>query len=240
MPSPPSAVLLDVGGVFLLPSRSHIRSALEQVAHSVEDDTAIDRAHYVAARVFPMDLSGDEWMGLHWTAYLEVYAKQLGVPDERVKEAVEHLRNEYVTGWLWSQEIEGSREGLHRLTGTGVDVGVVSNSDGTIERRLAELGILQVGQGKGVEVVCLVDSGAVGVEKPDPRIFEFAMEVLGVDPNEVWYVGDTPGFDVVGARRAGLLPVLMDPFGVNGDLGVTTVGSLTEVAEMIETGRSPG
>lgn len=241
MPSTPSAVLLDVGGVFLLPSRAHIRSALEQVGHFVDDDSEIDRAHYVAARVFPMDLDGDdEWMGRHWTRYLEVYANYLGVPEERAEEAVEHLRNEYVTGWLWSHEIEGSREGLRRLADSGVDVGVVSNSDGTIEQRLLESGILQVGQGNGVEVLCLVDSGAVGVEKPDPRIFDFALEVLGVDKEEVWYVGDTPGFDVTGARRAGLTPILMDPFDVNGDLGVTTVESLTHVAEMIEAGRQPG
>lgn len=236
----PSAVLLDVGGVFLLPSRSHIRSALEQVAHTVDADSEIDRAHYVAARVFPMDLDADEYMGPHWTEYLHVYARHLGVPEDVIPEAVEHLRNEYVTGWLWSQEIEGSREGLRRLVDTGVDVGVVSNSDGTIEQRLLEHGILQVGAGDGVEVLCLVDSGAVGVEKPDPRIFRFALELLGVDGEDVWYVGDTPGFDVVGARRAGLTPILMDPFEVNDDFGVMTVTSLTELADIIDTSRSSG
>ncbi|MGH3650286.1 MAG: HAD family hydrolase [Acidimicrobiia bacterium] len=233
MPSSPSAVLLDVGGVFLLPSRSHIRSALAQVGHEVAEDSAIDRAHYVAARVFPMDLDRDEWMGPYWSEYLRIYASCLEVPEDRIPEAVEHLRNEYVTGWLWSQEIEGSREGLRRLADTGVDVGVVSNADGTIESQLLESGILQVGPGDGVEVLCLVDSGVVGVEKPDPRIFDFALEVLGVEREDVWYVGDTPGFDVTGAQRAGLTPILMDPFDVNGDLGVTTVTSLTELAEMI-------
>lgn len=237
MPSSPSAILLDVGGVFLLPSRSHIRAALEQVGHTVESDSEIDRAHYVAAQVFPMDLSGDEYMGPHWTAYLHAYAGHLEVPDDVISEAVEHLRNEYVTGWLWSQVIDGSREGLQRLKDTGVHVGVVSNSDGSIEQRLLEQGILQVGEGDGVEVVCLVDSGSVGVEKPDPRIFDFALEVLSIDAgSDVWYVGDTPGFDVAGAQRAGLTPILMDPFEVSGDLGVTIVRSLAEVAEMITTG----
>jgi putative hydrolase of the HAD superfamily len=239
MPSTPSAVLLDVGGVFLLPSRSHIRSALAQVGHEVAEDSAIDRAHYLATRVFPMDLDRDDWMGPHWNDYLHVYARSLKVPEEVMPEAVEHLRNEYVTGWLWDEEIEGSREGLRRLADTGVHVGVVSNADGTIEQRLLDRGILQVGRGNGVEVICLVDSGAVGVEKPDPRIFDFALEVLEVDRDDVWYVGDTPGFDVAGAQRAGLTPILMDPFDVNGDFGVTTVASLTELAEMIETERSP-
>ena len=69
MTTTPSALLLDVGGVFLLPSRAHIRSALQKVGHAISDDTAIDRAHYVSVRVFPMDLEGDEFLGPLWTRY---------------------------------------------------------------------------------------------------------------------------------------------------------------------------
>jgi putative hydrolase of the HAD superfamily len=233
MTTTPSAVLLDVGGVFLLPSRAHIRSALQNVGHAVSDDSAIDRAHYVSVRVFPMDLEGDEFLGPLWTDYLDTYARSLDVNDELVPEAVEHLRNEYVTGALWSQVINGSVDGLAELVDTGVPVGIVSNSDGTIERRLREMGILQVGPGDGVEVRCVIDSGGVGVEKPDPRIFDFALEVLGLSPESIWYVGDTPAFDVVGARRAGLQPILMDPFGVNGDFDVPCVRALADVARLV-------
>ena len=230
MTRPPEAILLDVGGIFLLPSHSHIRSALAQVGHAVTDDEAIDRAHYQAVRAFPMDLEGDEFMGPMWTEYLRIYASSLEVPHHLTEEAIDHLRNEYVTGLLWSHLIPGSVEGLRALVATGVPVGVVSNSDGTIEARLREMAVLQVGPGPGVDVRCVIDSGTVGVEKPDPAIFGPALEILGVSPADVWYVGDTPGFDVVGARRAGLWPVLMDPFGLNGDFGAKTVGSLTEVA----------
>lgn len=233
MTTRPPAVLLDVGGVFLLPSREHIRSALSQVGHTVASDDAIDRAHYVSARVFPMDLEGEEFMGPYWHEYLEVYATTLEVPEDRVPEAVEHLRNEYVTGGLWSYEIEGAREGFRHLEKTGVTVGIVSNSDGTIGARLHEMEICQVGPGPGVDVHCLIDSGQVGVEKPDPRIFEIALDSLDLPPEEIWYVGDTPAFDVVGARRAGLRPILMDPFDVNGDFGVPCVRSLGEVADLI-------
>ncbi|HJS71609.1 MAG TPA: HAD family hydrolase [Acidimicrobiia bacterium] len=229
----PSAVLLDVGGVFLLPSRSHIRSALQQVGHYVLDDAVIDRAHYLGVREFPMDLDDSEYLGPYWDAYLMTYARSVGVPDDRVEEAVEHLRNEYVTGWLWSLIISGAKEGLAELVGTGVPVGIVSNSDGSIERRLQEMAVLQVGPGQGVEVQCVVDSGTVGVEKPDPRIFDYALDQLGLPPDGIWYVGDTPAFDVVAAHKAGLLPLLMDPFHVNDDYGVDTVGSLSAVADLV-------
>lgn len=232
--SRPTAVLLDVGGVFLLPDRSRIRQALDQVGHAVIDNAAIDKAHYRATRVFPMDLEGDEDLRHYWDRYLEVYARSLEVPEGLIGEAVEHLRNEYVSGGLWTEIISGSPRGLDELVATGVPVGVVSNSNGTIEQRLADLEVLQVGPGSGVEVLCVVDSGAVGVEKPNPRIFDYALDQLGMASEGMWYVGDTPAFDVVGANRAGLSPILMDPFDVNGDFNVTCVGSLSEVAEMVE------
>lgn len=236
MNSKPSAILLDVGGVFLLPSPDDVRTALSHVGHTVPEDEAIDRAHYVAARVFPMDLGDEEYMGPYWVQYLESYARTLDVPDDLVPEAVEHLRETYVSGGLWRHEIAGSRKGLGRLVGTGVPVGIVSNSDGTIERRLEAMEILQVGEGPGVEVRCVVDSGTVGVEKPDPEIFDHAFESLDAERSDVWYVGDTPAFDVVGARRAGLRPILMDPFEVNGDFGVTCVRSLSDVSYLVQTG----
>lgn len=229
----PTAILLDVGGIFLLPSHSHIRSALSQIGYTVEDEDLLDEAHYTAVRAFPMDLDPGEWMGNYWSDYLDLYARHVGVPNDQVPEAIEHLRNEYVTGELWSRVIEESPEGLSHLASTGVPIGVVSNSDGTIERRLADMGILQVGPGAGVEVRCLIDSGTVGVEKPDPRIFEFALHTLSLEADGVWYVGDTPAFDVVGARRAGIDPILMDPFATNADYGVPTVASLADVARMV-------
>ncbi len=227
-----TAVLLDVGGVFLLPSHTHIRGALDQIGHVVEEDSAIDRAHYVAAGVFPMDLTGHEFLGPYWTEYLEVYATTLGVSASLLSEAVDHLRNAYVAGALWSHLIAGSAEGLRQLVDTGIPVGIVSNSDGTIESRLSEMRILQVGPGDGVEVRCVIDSGSVDVEKPDPEIFGHALEILDLAPDGVWYVGDTPAFDIVGARRAGLTPILMDPFDVNDRFDVTRVRSLSDVAAM--------
>jgi putative hydrolase of the HAD superfamily len=206
---------------------------LERSGHVASDDEAIDRAHYTAVRVFPMDLRGTEDLGPHWNQYLIQYAESLHVDGRIMDDAVEHLRNEYVSVGLWTEVISGSKDGLATLIETGVPVGIVSNSDGTIERRLRSMGILQVGPGKGIEVRCLVDSGSVGVEKPDPRIFDSALDILGVPARDTWYVGDTPAFDVVGAQRAGMRPILMDPFEVNGDFGVDCVASLGEVAALI-------
>ena len=111
----------------------------------------------------------------------------------------------------------GSVDGLRALVATGVRVGVDLNADGSSAQRLAAQEVLQVGPGLGVEVECVIDSGAVGVSKPDPRIFHIALDAMGVDAADAWYVGDMPGIDVVGARDAGLWPIVMDPFGFQPD-----------------------
>jgi putative hydrolase of the HAD superfamily len=49
----------------------------------------------------------------------------------------------------------------------------------------------------------VVVSGEAGVQKPDPAIFELALDPLGVPPATTVYIGDNPYHDVVGARAAG-------------------------------------
>lgn len=43
--------------------------------------------------------------------------------------------------------------------------------------------------------------------KPNKRIFELALEKAGLQPEDVWYIGDNYLCDVVGARKAGIFPV---------------------------------
>jgi putative hydrolase of the HAD superfamily len=114
-----------------------------------------------------------------------------------------------------------------------VRLGIISNADGLIGQRLAEQEILQVGPGAGVDVECVIDSGAVGVMKPDPRIFQLATDAMGIDAADAWYVGDMPGIDVVGARAAGMHPVLMDPYSLHLSEDYDRTSSLAELAATI-------
>jgi putative hydrolase of the HAD superfamily len=94
---------------------------------------------------------------------------------------------------------------------------VVSNSEG----HLAELAEL-LGWGRAFDV--LIDSGKVGFDKPDPRIFELAWRALGVAPSELIHVGDSWEADVEGALGITARAVWFDarhreralPSGVDG------------------------
>lgn len=53
-------------------------------------------------------------------------------------------------------------------------------------------------------------SEEMGFEKPDPRIFEMALERIGAGPSEAVYVGDSVEADVLGAEQVGILPIHAD------------------------------
>lgn len=230
--SRPRAVLFDSGGIFLLPQHERVIGAFSRAEVDVAADR-LDDAHYRAAASFSTHVDVDaDWAG-SWRAYLEAYIDACGVDDADREEVHRHLDSEFADAALWLSVAPGCREGLQAIVATGVDLGVVSNADGVMGARLRELEILQVGPGIGVEVGCVIDSGAVGVMKPDPRIFEIALDALAVDADDAWYIGDMPAFDVVGARRAGLRPFLMDPLGLHLDADYDRVASLAELAERI-------
>ena len=55
-----------------------------------------------------------------------------------------------------------------------------------------------------------------------------------LDPSRVIHVGDAHGYDVAGARAAGVVPVFVDPHRLHADPGCLTVGSLAEVVSLLD------
>lgn len=125
---------------------------------------------------------------------------------ELVRELAPVLRGPDGADRLWSRVIPGVPEALAALRAAGLQLVVVSNSDGTVDRGLTAVGLRQ-------HLDAVVDSHRVGFEKPDPRIFQHAIERSGADPRRTLHVGDLYDADVVGARAAGLHALLLDPFG---------------------------
>jgi len=54
-------------------------------------------------------------------------------------------------------------------------------------------------------------SGAVGLQKPDPKFFLYALEAVGCSPEDAVMVGDSWEKDVLGARRVGMRAVWFSP-----------------------------
>jgi putative hydrolase of the HAD superfamily len=201
--------VFDVGGVLVVPDPYVLGPLLEPYGGDVSFDVLV-RAHYVGMHA--LDTRG----AVHddWSVYNDAYVRATGIPDDEVDEAAA-LLGMTRSPWLWRRPIPGAVDALRELAFRGVPIGVVSNASGQIEAMLRRFGICQVGAGAGVEVTVIVDSHLVGVAKPDPRIFGHALDVLGVEPARVAYVGDSVINDVAGATAAGMQPVLLDPYDLH-------------------------
>ncbi|WP_440334236.1 HAD-IA family hydrolase [Microbacterium sp.] len=75
-------------------------------------------------------------------------------------------------------------------------------------------------------------SAAIGAEKPNPAIFEFAMTAAGVTPtDDVWMIGDNPVADVEGARNVGIRALLADGPYPDSE-GMTVLEAARHVVEL--------
>jgi len=115
---------------------------------------------------------------------------------------------------------------LERLRSDGYRLGLISNFEGWLETMLVELEI-----GHVFEVAVI--SGLEGVEKPDPRIYELALDKASVAPGKAVHIGDSLRFDVEPARSVGMHAVLIDRVGTAGAGGCPTIASLEELPGVI-------
>ncbi len=107
-PARPKAVLLDVGGVFLVPAHDRILGAFERARLTPPAET-LDRAHYAGARAFPVTADGRLDWPQQWRAYLDGYMSECHVPADRREELHEHLDSEFADAALWLRELPGVR-----------------------------------------------------------------------------------------------------------------------------------
>ena len=105
---------------------------------------------------------------------------------------------------LWRKPISGMFELCQELASRQVPIAIISNSEGRLAELVSELG-------HSALFPLVVDSGRLGVDKPDARIFQHAAAQLGVSLAEVLHVGDAWEADVLGATAAGARAVWFSP-----------------------------
>lgn len=218
------AILFDAGGVFVLPDPTVLGPLLAYYGGD-PSVAAHCRAHY-AAMAAKSAAGATETV---WHDYDLAYVRSVGVPERDVEVAADALgrsRNAYT--WRWA--IPESVTALAALHEQGAALGVVSNASGQIADVLFRSGVCQEGDGPFTPVRVIVDSHVVGVAKPDPRIFDFALAHFdGVARDRVAYVGDSVTMDVGGARAAGLHPILLDPYDDHPDADFHRIRSLLDL-----------
>jgi len=122
---------------------------------------------------------------------------------------------------------EDVRRALPQLKEAGYILAVISNRDQPFQELLQEHGI-------GQFFDFSLAAGEVQVWKPDPGVFEHALRRANLSPQDAIYVGDNYYADVVGARRAGLKPVLYDPLGIFPDPDCPIIKSFDDLNSVIK------
>lgn len=223
------AILFDAGNTLIYVDPRRLAEIFRAEGTSVEVEAI--RAAERAARTLLHDAVDEGHAGTEpelWREYFLRLFRGSGVPEEGLEAVGRRLRETHAREHLWTWVEEGTEEALEALAAAGYRLGVISNADGRVEGVLEAVGL------RG-HFEFVVDSEVVGVEKPDPAIFLEACRRLELEPERCLYVGDLYPVDYLGARRAGMEAVLLDPVGYHRERA-PGIGSLGGLADFL---RSP-
>jgi putative hydrolase of the HAD superfamily len=98
---------------------------------------------------------------------------------------------------------EGIYAVMDLLESQGINTGILSNCPFTAATMNEEL----IKHNLSERFDFFISSADYGFRKPHPRIFQAALHKIGLQPQDVWFVGDKLEYDVKGAIGAGLFPV---------------------------------
>jgi FMN phosphatase YigB (HAD superfamily) len=228
------AVLFDAGYTLLEMDYDRVTDHLRSRGHSL-DRAAVVTAERRARMRLDIERAAQPGAGRTGEGrYVRYLLDGLGITDESERRAVTEWRRGFNTpiGLCHRADPEAA-EALRRARAAGLVVGVIPNSNGSVARALDAAGLAP-------HLAFVIDSTAVGIAKPDPRVFALGLRAAGTAAEETVYVGDSYFVDVVGARRAGLAAVLFDPGRVWGERDCAIATGLLAAVEHVRRDGGPG
>ena len=162
-----------------------------------------------------------------WANYAKRRLEKLGASPAEIEEFAPpinaYLNNNY-EGKDWvPPELYNI---LPALRSAGFKLGVLSNRRDTFMDKMRELELDSYFE-------FIMAAGEVGTWKPNPEAFAPMIKHFDVDPAESLYIGDNYYADVVGARAAGMVPILYDPRGLFPDADCTRITSFEQLIPIL-------
>jgi len=222
------AVFFDAGNTLIhpYPSIGEIYSRIAaKHGMSFDKDEAYSafKEAFLARRGIPLDSREKEiewWRGIVWDAVTSLCKPRDF--DAYFEELFEFFTK--AEAWKIYPEVVPT---LEELRARGVELGVISNWDSRLLPLLHNLGLARV-----FSVIAV--SALVGSAKPDREIFQYALDKLGVKPEEALHAGDNIELDFKGARACGLHALLLDRNGhVPAKDEIPIIHSVDEVLEHV-------
>ena len=187
--------------------------AAEGVAWQQANERVTDRRFTLS-----QEMSGDFWRGFY-----DILLQRAGVlaqPDAALYDALFDVFSAQHNYAFYDDVLPV----LEQLRARGSRLGVISNWEGWLHDLLGDRGVKDMFE-------CIIVSGTVGLEKPDPAIFHLAFEEMRVTASQCVYVGDSVEYDVAPSLELGIEPVLIDRRGRHAavDLPCRRITSLFEL-----------
>ena len=117
---------------------------------------------------------------------------------------------------------------LQYLRGAGLKLAIVSNWDTPLDPLTERLGIADY-----FDIIVASHDARVRSAKPDPHIFNYTLAAIGVSAAEVVHIGDTYEADIIGAKNAGIRPILIDRDETQTGRWDETIQNLSELPELL-------
>jgi putative hydrolase of the HAD superfamily len=223
-------LFLDAGGVLVFPNWQRISDTLGERGVHVSVDALIAAEPKAKFDIDQGIRRGDTTDAQRAWLYMELVLENAGVTlSEATAAALRELRAYHAEHNLWEYVPSDVMPALDRMSSLGLKLVVVSNANGVLHRAFERLGLTRYFD-------CICDSFLEGVEKPDPRFFQIAMERSGAVAETTMHVGDLYYVDVIGARNTGLRQMLIDPYGLYGEYDSDRVRTLGELADRLQAG----
>jgi REG-2-like HAD superfamily hydrolase len=162
-----------------------------------------------------------------WRRYFVHLFQTIGLPPgpalERCGAELYHLFNE-PGAWVLYPDVLPAVQELHRR---GYILGVISDWGNRLAHRI----LLPLGLGRYFDF--MVVSASVRTAKPSSDLYHEAVRRAGVAPHEALHIGDNYVLDVLGARGAGITPVLLDRRGHAGPVDCLKIATLAELPPLV-------
>lgn len=223
-------VFLDAGGVFIYPNWWRVSEAL--ATHGVQvSPEALKAADLLARRELDdLQVIGATTDASRGWLFFDLILKHAGVTaSDGTASALAELHTYHTASNLWEYVPDAVLPALEALRARGLRMVVVSNANGTLRAHLDRLAMTR-------RFDLVLDSADEGVEKPDARFFDIALEKSAAARETTIHVGDLYYVDVMGARAAGLRGVLLDEGNLRPDADCPRVRSLDELVQRIAGG----
>jgi putative hydrolase of the HAD superfamily len=159
---------------------------------------------------------------LFWMHLYRGFLRELGIEDETLATRLFDVFSDLSSYKLFDDVIPV----LAELGSLDLRLGVISNFEGWLADMLVELEV-------GHLFETIVISGPEGIEKPDPKLYEIAIERMRVDPSSAVHVGDSPAMDAAPAASVGMKPVLLDRYGRYPRAEWPTIATLKDLPELL-------